>query len=307
MKQALAQAVDWHVRLHDSHVSDSTRSQWQDWLLADPQHAQAWARLQQLQQRLALAPANVGAATLEQARQQRRAAVKMLALLLGAGAVGWQGYQHSPWQADYATRVGQRRHVTLADGSRLVLDTDTQVDVRFDARQRLIVLRQGEILVETAKDARPFSVQCAEGRVLALGTRFTVRQGQGSSRVTVEAHAVEVRPRLAQAQAVRAEAGQALSFTAERIGPLQAAPAQASAWTEGMLVVVDWRLDEVLAELARYRHGYLGCAPEVAALRLSGSFLLDDSEAVLTNLEDSLPLRVPRLTRYWVRFEALAA
>jgi transmembrane sensor len=63
----------------------------------------------------------------------------------------------------------------------------------------------------------------------------------------------------------------------------------------------------VLAELSRYRPGYLGCAPEVAGLRLSGTFLLDDSEAVLANLQDSLPVHVRRLTRYWVRIEAGAA
>lgn len=306
MKRALAEAVDWYVRLHESSVSDTTRAQWQTWLAAAPQHAEAWARLDQLQQRLALAPAGVGASTLEQARQQRRNAVKMLGLLLGVGVLGWQGYQVSPWQADYATRVGQRRHLTLADGSRLVLDTDTRVDVRFDRQQRLIVLRQGEVLVETAKDARPLSVQSAEGRVLALGTRFSVRQQTGLTRVMVEAHAVEVRPRLATAQAVRAEAGQAVSFSADRVGPVAGAPAQASAWTRGLLVVVDWRLDALLAELSRYCHGYLGCAPEVAGLRLSGTFLLDDREAVLANLEDSLPVQVRRLTRYWVRIEGRA-
>ena len=307
MKLVQAQAVEWYVRLNESTVSAATRSQWEVWLAADPQHAQTWARLEQLQQRLAQAPATVAAPTLERAREQRRAALKMLALLLGGGVVGWQGYQHSPWQPDYATRVGQRRHVTLADGSRLVLDTDTKVDLRFDARQRLIVLRQGEILVETAKDARPLSVQSAEGQILALGTRFTVRQEQGSTRVTVEEHAVEVRPRVAPALVMRTEAGQTLTFTGDRIGTVHTAAAQSSAWARGLLVVIDWRLDKVLAELSRYRSGYLGCTPEVAGLRLSGTFLLDDVEAVLANIEDSLPVSIRHMTRFWVRVEARAA
>ncbi|MGH8484709.1 MAG: FecR domain-containing protein [Pseudomonas sp.] len=306
MKRILAQAVDWYVRLHESTVSDATRNQWRAWLTADPQHAEAWRRIEQLQQRLGQAPAAVAATTLEQARQQRRAALKMFAMLLGVGVVGWQGYEVSPWRADYSTRVGQRRHLTLADGSRLVLDTDTRVDVHFDEQQRLIVLRQGEILVETAKDARPLSVQSAQGTVRALGTCFVVRQGDGVTRVTVEAHAVEVRPRLAAAHSVRAEAGQTLSFAADSVGPLLPAATQASAWARGMLVAIDWRLQDVLAELSRYRHGYLGCAPEVADLRLSGTFLLDDTEAVLANLQASLPVQIRRLTRYWVRVEGRA-
>lgn len=306
MKVILAQAVDWYVRLHDSAVSDSTRSEWQAWLAADPQHAQAWGRIEQLQQRLGQAPAGVATVTLEQARQQRRQALKMFAVLLGAGVVGWQGYRASPWSVDYATRVGERRQLTLADGSRLDLNTDTRVDIRFDAGQRLIHLRHGEILVETAKDSRPLSVQTDQGRILALGTRFVVRQDDGTTRITVEAHAVEVRPRLATQQVVRIDAGQTVSVAADAVGPLQPAPAQASSWTQGMLVAVDWRLQDVLAELSRYRPGYLGCAPEVADLRLSGAFTLDDSDAVLANLEDSLPVQVRRLTRYWVRLEARA-
>lgn len=307
MKVVLAQAVEWYVRLNESSVSETTRRQWQAWLAADPQHAQAWERIEQLQQRLAQAPAAVASSTLEQARQQRRAALKMFALLVGVGMVGWQGYQASPWRADYVSRVGQRRTLTLADGSRLVLDTNTRFDVQFDDRQRLIVLRQGEILVETAKDSRPLSVQSAEGRILALGTRFAVRQGEGITRVTVEAHAVEVRPRLTTAQAVRADAGHTLSFAADSVGPLLPAPAQVSAWTRGMLVAIDWRLQDLLAELSRYRHGYLGCAPEVADLRVSGTFLLDDTEAVLANLQDSLPVYLRRVTRYWVRVESRQA
>ncbi|UVM57953.1 FecR domain-containing protein [Pseudomonas sp. B21-012] len=307
MKRILAQAVDWYVRLHESTVSEATRSQWQAWLAADPQHAAAWKRIEQLQQRLTQAPSALASSTLERARHGRRATLKTFALLLGAGALGWQGYQASPWRADYATRVGQRRSLSLADGSRLVLDTDTRVDVRFDQQQRLIILRQGEILVETAKDARPLSVQSDQGRILALGTRFTVRQGDGVTRVSVEAHAVEVRPRLATAQAMRVDAGHTLSFAADRVGPVQRAPAQASAWTRGLLVAIDWRLQDLLAELSRYRHGYLGCAADVADLRLSGTFLLDDSEAVLANLEASLPVQLRRVTRYWVRVESRTA
>ncbi|MCL8330030.1 DUF4880 domain-containing protein [Pseudomonas sp. p99-361] len=307
MNQVLAQAVEWHVRLNDSSATQATRAQWQAWLDADPVHAQAWQRVERLQQRLSLAPAGVVSATIEQARQHRRAVLKQLVVLLGVGATGWAVYRASPFAADYSTGVGQRQRLTLADGSVLVLDTTTRVDVLFDAQQRLIVLRQGAILVDTAKDARALSVQTAQGRVEALGTRFTVRQDDGTTRVAVQAHAVRVRPQLGLGQALRAEAGQAVSFSATTIGPLQPAPEQGSAWARGMLVAVDWRLDAVLAELSRYRHGVLSCSPDIAGLRLSGTFLLDDTEGALANLEASLPVRVRRLTRYWVRLERQAA
>jgi len=303
VKAVLARAVDWYVRLHDSAASDATRADWQVWLAADSRHAEAWARIELLQRQLGQAPAGA-ASTLESARRDRRNALKTLALLLGVGVIGWQGYQVSPWSADYVTRVGQRRQLILADGSRLDLNTDTRVDVRFDAGRRLIQLHQGEILVETAKDSRPLSVQTAQGQVLALGTRFSVRQGEGLSQVMVAAAAVEVRPALASRQGVRVEAGQGLSFSAHGAGPLQPMPADVQAWTQGMLVAVDWRLDDLLAELSRYRPGYLGCATDIGGLRLSGAFDLDDSEAALASLQDALPIHIRRLTRYWVHIEA---
>lgn len=306
MKAILAEAVNWYVRLNDSQVDAATEQAWQLWLHADPRHAEAWQRLQQLQQRLTLASPRLAAAALQGARHDRRNVLKVLGLLLGVGVVGWQGYRASPLSADYATRVGERRRVTLADGSLLELNTDTRVDIRFDASQRLIRLQQGEILVQTGPDARPLRVQTAEGRIRALGTRFVVRQLDGSSEVAVEEHAVVVQPGSPMAASTRVEAGQGVTFNARRTGVVQAVT-NASAWAQGMLVAVDWRLDRLLGELSRYRHGYLGCAPQVAAMRLSGAFQLDDDEAILASLQDALPVRVRRLTRYWVRIEPRTA
>ncbi|QXH34192.1 FecR domain-containing protein [Pseudomonas muyukensis] len=305
MKAILSDAVDWYVRLHDSHVDAATRAAWQAWLGADPRHAAAWARLEQLQGQLGNAPGGA-AQTLQSARRDRRQAVKALALLLGGGVVGWQGYRVSPWSADYATRIGERRQLTLADGTRLDLNTDSRVDIRYDAGQRLIHLRRGEILVETAKDPRPLSVRSGEGDILALGTRFSVRQDAGVSHVAVTAHAVQVRPR-SSAQVVRIDSGYGLRFSADAVGPpLPVAPG-ALAWAQGMLVSIDWRLGDVVEALARYRPGYLGCAPQVAGLRLSGAFNLDDTDIALASLEDALPVRARRLTRYWVQLQPVEA
>lgn len=301
MKAILVQAVDWYVKLNDSNANAATRAGWQAWLSADPLHAQAWSRVEQLQQQMAGIPAGMGR-TVDSAREQRRRAVKMLALLLGVGAVGWQGYRYSPLSADYATRVGERRQFVLPDGTRIDLNTDTQVDIHFDSTQRAINLRRGEINLETGKDSRPLNVWTSDGSIRALGTRFSVRLDDQQTRVNVEAHAVLVQPRLL-AQSVRVDAGQGLVFSADTLGQPQASAPDAASWTRGMLVAVNWRLDDFLNELARYRPGYLGCTADVADLRLSGAFTLDDTEAVLSNLTLSLPVRLRQFSRYWVRVE----
>jgi transmembrane sensor len=74
----------------------------------------------------------------------------------------------------------------------------------------------------------------------------------------------------------------------------------AGAWSEGMLVASDMPLGEFLGELARYRAGRISCAPEVAHLRVSGTYPLGDTERILGALQRALPIRVRFFTRYWV-------
>lgn len=303
-KAHLQAAVQWYLTLHDAEVSAEQQRDWQRWLSESPDHASAWARIERLQQQLHGVPRDVAMPVLSKMGIERRHGLK-LALLLAAGAATFGGYRVSPYSADFATRTGERRTVTLADGSHLDLNTDTQVDIRFDARERVIHLRQGEIFITTAKDpaARPLSVQTPHGRVLALGTRFDVRLQPGFSTVAVQANAVEVRPRHAPSLVQRVEEGQALTFGSEETGRVRPAAAEDSAWTRGLLVAIDWRLADFVRELSRYRPGYLGCADEVADLRISGAFRLDDLDGVLANLPVSLPVRVRGFSRYWTRVE----
>ncbi|MGV2834146.1 hypothetical protein ACNPOQ_10385, partial [Pseudomonas shirazensis] len=79
--------------------------------------------------------------------------------------------------------------------------------------------------------------------------------------------------------------------------------ADRGAWVDGMLVAAQMRLADFLDELSRYRHGRLSCSEQVANLRISGSYPLDDSERILQMLEVALPVSVRRFTRYWVTVE----
>ncbi|HEM7823519.1 TPA: FecR domain-containing protein, partial [Burkholderia multivorans] len=89
--------------------------------------------------------------------------------------------------ADLRTAVGERRTVTLADRTVVVLDTDTALDVRFDASARRLQLLRGAIMVTSGHDdrvpARALVVATADGDVQPLGTRFSVRARDGATRV----------------------------------------------------------------------------------------------------------------------------
>lgn len=304
--KTLEAAAQWYVDLcdGDERVNEAHRH----WLQSDPRHALAWARVERLQSTLSRVTADIARPTLNASRLKRRTTLKVLAILLSAGGAAGLGLQVSPWRnvmADQRTGTGERRQIALADGSSLQLNTSTAVDIRFGDTLREIHLREGEILVQTATDTqrRPFIVHTPQGSIRALGTRFTVRSDGEQSRVGVLQHAVEVRPLLAPEQIMRVDAGQQLLFSRQDAGHLEQLPIASDAWARGQLVVSDWRLADFIQELSRYRPGHLGCDPRAGNLRISGAFQLADTDSVLDNLGGTLPVRIRRLTRYWVQVE----
>jgi transmembrane sensor len=204
------------------------------------------------------------------------------------------------------TATGERREHRLADGSVVMLDTGSALDLRYTATERRLLLRAGAIHVRTAPDPadahRPFIVEMPRGTLQALGTRFSVRLDGGGApgrdRVEVFEGAVAVAP--LQGPSRRVEAGEWADFGADAVQAGALPPQADAAWTRGLLVAERMRLDGLLAELARYRRGVLRCDPAAAGQIVSGVFSLDDTDATLAALQGALPVRVRRATRFWV-------
>jgi len=308
----LEQAAEWLVRLHAGGVSDDDRQACERWRRAHPEHARAWARAERLANRLGGLPPDLAMPALDRPRGASRRAVLGLAGLLAltpAGWLGWRLAQREGWTAAYRTAAGERRDIRLADGSTVTLNTASAIDLRFDAAQRTVLLRGGEILVQTAQDtaasARPFRVRTAEGWVRALGTRFSVRQREGRTDVAVFEHAVRLEPERAPASGfLTLPAGHAACFTDSRAGTAADLATGAGAWTRGMLMADGMRLADLAAELARYRGGIVRCDPAVAGVRVSGAFPLDDTDLALAMLASTYPVAARRrLGGYWVALE----
>lgn len=301
--RVLDAAATWLVRLHDSAATDDDRRACERWRQSDPAHARAWDRAQALVARLGGLPPALAMPAL--GRPARRAAVAKVAALLALGPTGWLAWRVADaggWAAEQRTATGEQRTLQLPDGSRVTLNTASALDVRFDAAQRLLVLRAGEVFVESAPDPtqRPLRVATREGLLQALGTRFTVRQDAGRTRLAVLEGAVRITPLRSSAQAV-VDAGQQAVFSADRIDAPTARDATATAWTRGMLLADGMRLDVFAAELARYRPGLLRCDPAVAGLRISGAFPVADTDRVLSMLVSTYPVDAAmRLRGHWV-------
>lgn len=213
-----------------------------------------------------------------------------LALALIGGAQDWP----MRLRADHMTGIGERRDVVLADGSHVRLDSGSAIALDYAGSHRTVRLLAGAALFEVAPDrARPFTVEADGGSVTALGTAFVVRDEGSRAVVTVTEHSVRVE---GDGRAAVIGEGQRADFGRDTLrGPL---PAQgdATAWTRGRLVVVDRPLGEVVAEIARYRRGYLTVTGAAAAIRVSGVYDLDHPLDAIDSIEKSHGLSSVRLS-----------
>lgn len=319
-RAALKAAAQWHAQLGSHNVSEQDRQAWQTWLAANELHGWAWKQVELLrgrieQQRQHLpselaASALQIAATLPKKRPSRRIVLKGMAIAFIGSATAWSAWrQQDHILADYATAIGERRTLTLADGSTLILNTDTVVNVRFTEMERRLILKQGEILIQTARDPheqgkRQFIVETPQGELRALGTRFTVREENARTQIAVLESAVEIRPAKAERTRIL-QTGEQAAFDAHDIDIVTAANEDQTRWIDGMLVVNDRALRDVLHELGRYRRGYLGCTDDVAHLRISGTFPIDDTDLAVLAIAKVLPVTVVSRTRYWVTLTGL--
>lgn len=311
-KQLLGEAADWVLRLREGALDASEQRAFDQWQARSAAHREAWQRAETVLQtfgKLQLfgdESAGIGRDALRSMRRVNRR--RLLGLLVAAGPVAWLAWRTQPWQGwrvDIATATGERRTLDLADGSRLVINTASAVDIDFTPQHRRLRLQRGEILITTGRDPsstpRPFLVETAHGAMRALGTRFSVRRFDDRTRVAVFEHTVGVTPVAGVERIV--QAGEQLTFNAGGIDSVGPVDMSAAAWEHGMLAAKSMRLGDVAAELARYRRGVLRCDPAVAHLPVSGAISLDDTDAALRLLERNLPVRISRVTSYWVAIE----
>lgn len=310
-REALKAAAQWHAQLGDSDTTAGEREAWAIWHAAHETHRWAWQQVEALRGRIQVQRENLPeelvastfhiANTLPKPRVQRRTILKVCVFAIFGGATAWGSLRRQP---DYQTATGKQEEITLADGTTLLLNSDSAVMISYDAQQRLVHLQRGEIYIRTAKLAngeayRPFIVQTAQGRVRALGTRFTVRQRDNDSHVSVLESAVEITPS-ASTRAIILHAGEQAEFSAKAVQQLGNIEQTDPGWIAGMVIATDWRLADLVTELARYRPGILVCSPDIAELRISGAFPIQDGELALRAIAKALPVQIVERTRYWV-------
>lgn len=303
-QQARTEAADWFARLNKRDVSTADMEAFRIWRKA-PGHKEAydevdafWRRSEALKADPDIKAVMEGA--LSRTAPQRSAKPRrlgyglafalVLLAALGGGYVLWG-------PKVYSTGVGEQRTIQLTDGSSVVLDTDSKVEVRLTAARRDIRLDRGQALFDVAHDRqRPFVVTAGDTAVTALGTRFDVRREDGGAAVTLVRGAVEVRERSDGAAKVwRLTPGQRVATQTPSPAPSRVDLDTATSWTSGRLIFRAVPLREAVAEFNRYERQKIEVAEgPVGDELITGVFAVGDADTFVGSLADLHDLTVVR-------------
>ncbi|WP_233840165.1 FecR family protein [Dyella sp. 2HG41-7] len=309
------EAEYWFARLLDKDCPADARAAFERWRDADPRHAAAFRDVEQLWKRSANAardPAIIAAAQRalrqESSMQSSRRwmfpamAAGLAALVAIVALPRWLSTQTDPVGTDYVTAPGEQKIVQLADGSSIVLDTDTDVVVRYSARTRRVDLLRGQAQFSVHGNREwPFVVHAGHGTVTAVGTEFQIRLNDDTTDVALLHGKLAITALSSQGDAQNASltGGQSLSFDqGGHITPVHALDAQKTqGWTQGKLFVHDWRLPQLLAEMNRYSTTQLTIGdPALQDIHISGIFRANDQQTFLLLLQQGWSIRARRVS-----------
>lgn len=279
----------------------------------DPRHEPVWDALEGLRSSAVVAEARAYASEGAARREPPRpfwtglfsfsptaiaAAATCLVAILGAG---W--WLRAPEAVELATDVGEIRTEALADGSRVILDTDTQMRVVFTGKTRQITLVQGQAHFDVAHNAaRPFKVAFGKGTVTALGTSFDVTALANSKMVTLLGGRVVVEgPSNPTGGADRTmlSPGQRVMLAPDgRLTPSRAVDLDSvNSWQRGRIDLVDLPLNDALAQVNRYSATKIVVREaSLSDRRISGVFRAGDVNAIAAALCAYFDLKVVQRT-----------
>jgi transmembrane sensor len=312
-KAVRERAAEWVVRLNDAAVSEADFLAWQAWLAESPAHARAFQELQDTWRRSACVSqvSSASAAALEDMREEidalcepstrertfalRSVAIAAMAVIAVVGVLVWR---HGP--ETVATTTAELRSVRLPDGSRAALGPETRLELDFSDTARSLAMPTGEAYFEVVHaPERPFSVNTPAGRIVAVGTAFSVHATSDRVAVSVTEGSVRVEPpgNPDPASAVVVAAGQRFvrDHASVDIEPLVSA-ADAVAWRQGRLEYQGEPLRVVVSDINRYSPVKLHIAdPAVGELRYTGTVFPDALDAWVASIEGVFPVRIEAL------------
>ncbi|HEY0340234.1 MAG TPA: FecR domain-containing protein [Steroidobacteraceae bacterium] len=339
----MAAAAQWHTRLDEDEVDPTVYAEFDAWLAVDTRHRDAYRAVDEMWARMSEARADPRIldlrrealnATRDRSRWPRILALgvgfsgsraiphlvtAIVALLVcGAIVVGYLKLREPAGEGSallaesnrmeggaFRTAIGERSTVTMSDGSTIVLNTNTRVDIDFTPRARHVRLLGGQVWFQVARNpGRPFIVDAGEQRVTALGTAFDVQLAE--NRDTVQVTLVEGRVSVESIQsglasllgshrkpAVLAPGESLIAMGHEPAARRKADVSKIDAWRRGQVVFDGDTLNDAVVEINRYSRTQIELAdPTLASLSVSGVFTVGHSESFIETVIGHYPIRI---------------
>jgi transmembrane sensor len=320
-----AEASSWFARLHADDVTAEDRRQFERWHRQSYAHARAWKEVLDLFDALH-APATAVHERLKHTREYPFVRSRAVAAASHSSPKGWKK-RLSHWAtaavlvccmagtvlwgpsilqnlaSDYHTGKGEQQQVMLADGSQVLLNTDTAIAIDLSDHQRRIAVLRGEAYFEIqAAPDRPAIVLAQQGEMRVVGTAFNVAQRGERTIMTVAKGSVEISHAAHPATPVSVQAGHQVSYDLSSMTEVQSADLTVvRAWQHGQIVFWQQPLTEVIAEVNRYRPGRLVVINRYIRHRLvTGAFEIQRLDGVLDALQHSLGINATALTEYLI-------
>lgn len=308
-REAVRQAAAlWVVRLDDPSCSAADRAAFEAWRdesheneAAFEREAAAWARLDRLRalrpgverpDRDLLAPERrMTLPRFSRSPWARGVAAVAVAAVVGAGVMTFGS------GTAYATAIGERRVVVLSDNSRIELNTNSKVVVRYRKGVREVKLVRGEAVFEAAKDSRPFLIKAADAVMQAdAGAEMAVRLRSDGAAVTVKRGAVALDPEPTEPKnEVRLTAGVAAIYSSAGHRSRVVSDSEidrALAWRQGAIALNGQSLEQAVAEFNRYNRQQISIAdPSISGLRLAGYFQTTEPKSFVAAVTSTFPVR----------------
>jgi transmembrane sensor len=326
------QAGFWVFTQHSDEWTTAAEQQLQAWLAQNESNRLEYERALKLWQQLdqlkpATFPAREAAQQIWAKRIQRKQRIRkaqrtgLMGLLVLTTTFGLNEYRLTD---RYATAVGERKSIDLADGSQITLNTDTQLSVKMTGNRRVIGLEKGEVYVVVAHEIdRSFDVIAGNGRIHDIGTRFNVYSANNVTQVTVAEGKVQIIPdsKITGARwldhVISRTAfwlqlnstpknnenpglivGEQISYDdqGQINAPIATNAANIIAWRSGRLVFKMAPLETVLNQVQRYHQvSFQYSSDAIKQIRVSASFEIDDLPKILTTLQAALPIKTQQL------------
>jgi len=321
-RQIEAEACAWIARLDGGNPGQEDLNAFREWIRRSPRHrdqitrlSALWGDLNVLTELATPVESALGRSGRFWNRRLATAATLLVVVMVISGYFLWAPKQVVPMESApiYATAIGERQSVTLSDGSKILLNTDSRLQVEYTPEEREVRLLKGEAYFEVAHNpARPFLVYAGSNVIRAVGTAFSVYVQTRDVRVVVTEGKVELSTITNEAPTTSTGAATTktvdlaainadqIAAIAEQVETIQTIPSaevtRKLSWREGVLSFDGEPLEQVVQEVSRYTPVTIVISdPAIRKVAIGGYFKAGEIDAMFDALEASFGVRVTRV------------